>query len=49
MLKEDIKMQKRKYESPEAEIEKFTIEDVVTGSGGGIGDYDNPIEDPGDF
>jgi len=37
-------MQKKYYTAPEAEIEKFTISDVVTASnpGGGIGDGDNP-------
>ena len=37
-------MIKKTYASPEAEIEKFTIESVITDSnpGGGIGDGDNP-------
>ena len=42
-------MIKKEYASPEAEIEKFTVETVFTGSTGGIGDYDNPIEVPDDF
>lgn len=42
-------MQKKEYISPEAEIEKFTVETVFTGSNGGIGDYDNPVDPGGDF
>jgi len=42
-------MQKRIYEAPEAEFEKFTVDTVFTGSTGGIGDYDNPIDVPDDF
>jgi len=46
-------MQKKNYIAPEAEIEMFTIADVITDSDdnptGGIGDIDNPIDVPGDF
>lgn len=37
-------MIKKKYTSPEAEIEKFTVVSVITDSNpsGGIGDGDNP-------
>jgi len=45
-------MQKKIYLAPEAEIELFTVSNVITDSNtptGGIGDIDNPIDVPGDF